>query len=60
MCSWCSSYEGFCFCGTSKDPEGRYEPCGARSEGTCSRCGHSAGPVPADTSDQGYDYVEYE
>jgi hypothetical protein len=31
-----------------------------RSEGYCSVCGHSAGSVPADTAEHGYDYAEYE
>lgn len=60
MCSWCQAPEGFCFCGTNKDPQGRTAPCGAKgSEGYCSACQHTAGAVPAETGEQGYDYEEY-
>jgi hypothetical protein len=60
MCSWCEVTDSYCFCGTTKDPEGRTAPCGVRSDGYCSVCGHSSGSVPADTSEHGYDYAEYE
>ncbi|HEV8555552.1 MAG TPA: hypothetical protein VGR06_04035 [Actinophytocola sp.] len=62
MCSWCQVVESYCFCGSSMDPDGRTEPCEVRTnpDATCSRCGHSAGPVPMDTSVHGYDYAEYE
>ena len=62
MCSWCSVTDSYCFCGTTRDPDGGSQPCGVRNDpsGYCSRCGHSAGMVPADTSAHGYDYAEYE
>jgi hypothetical protein len=61
MCSWCNTTEGFCFCGSSKDPDDRTEPCGVKSDPsqTCPRCGHEGKAIPADTSSQGSDYVEY-
>jgi hypothetical protein len=60
MCSWCQVTEGFCFCGSNKDPDGSTTPCGAKSpDAYCSVCSHSAVAVPAGTDDQGYDYQEY-
>jgi hypothetical protein len=60
MCMTCQSTEGWCFCGTNKDPQSRTAQCGARgSDGYCSVCGHAAGAVPADTSQMEYDYQEY-
>ncbi|MFL6145073.1 MAG: hypothetical protein ACJ72N_24805 [Labedaea sp.] len=61
MCSWCQTTEGFCFCGSSADPDGRAEACGVRTDpdNECPRCGHCAGPVPLDTSQHSHDYAEF-
>jgi hypothetical protein len=60
MCSMCEVTEtGFCFCGTSMDPEGRTDQCGVKgSSGHCDTCGHDAAAQPMDTSQHGSDYTE--
>jgi hypothetical protein len=61
MCSKCqATEEGICFCGTSMDPQGRTDPCGAKSDvAYCSTCGHSAAYEPLDTAHLGSDYQEF-
>ena len=61
MCSSCEVTEtGFCFCGSSMDPEGRTEACGVKTDpnSTCPRCNHSAAAVPMDTTQHGGSYTE--
>ena len=58
MCRYCPADNGYCFCGTNKDPQGRNAPCEVTtsSDGYCNACGHVAGEVVAEVP---YDVEEY-
>jgi hypothetical protein len=62
MCSWCATSDIECFCGTSLDPSGSIQRCGAKENphGGCPRCEHAARREPADRSSYDTDYVEYD
>ena len=61
MCSQCAVTEGFCFCGTTMDPQGRTEPCDVKKDPSthCPRCDHDAGAIPLDVSTLGDSYTEF-